>query len=564
MNQIKNLNQTFFKKIWVFLSDRDNKKKNAVIFNIIILIISCSFSLFMVFRHECFRDEAQAWLIARDVPFSDFFTELKYEMHPMLWFLVLMPFARLGFPYITLNIISWLFTAASLFMLMFKLKFNKILKLLIAFSPFFLYWYPAISRDYVLSVFLMFLLMCFYPERHEKPIRYALAAAALFSTHIIMLGVGLAVIAVEIGEIIYDKAKENAVSIRRLIALGIESIGGLFLYLQLSGGTQLNKDVGHQTEPMAFFDYLLTELYDIMSDFFGMDTPTKFFSYYGDGKFDYKIVLSSLLLFCFILFFILLLKKPRQLVFYVLGAGCIIGMQVTVYFSNAQRTGLLYLLFLFIISSFEYDKLYSPKQRKDGKKDIEINYKSVLSVFISISCLIAIIISPSTYFIGDINGNFSGSKAIAEYIDENVPEDVPVIGFWDSTASGVMAYSKTNHLYYSCFFHRPFSYVIWNEDWQKGSSEYRAPLNDEYTFIKYCEKSNKEYDTSNVKVLDKFYELIQKDFQKNDKVMVVFSGSVSKIFAYDTSINKDKFILKKRAASYYDREETLSIYELTI
>ena len=46
--------------------------------------------------------------------------------------------------------------------------------------------------------------------------------------------------------------------------------------------------------------------------------------------------------------------------------------------------------------------------------------------------------------------------------------------------------------------------------------------------------------------------------------MVVFSGSVSKIFAYDTSINKDKFKLKKRAASYYDREETLSIYELTI
>ena len=90
MNQIKNLNQPFFKKIWDFLSDRDNKKKNAVIFNIIILIISCGFSLFMVFRHECFRDEAQAWLIARDVPFSDFFTELKYEMHPMLWFLVLM------------------------------------------------------------------------------------------------------------------------------------------------------------------------------------------------------------------------------------------------------------------------------------------------------------------------------------------------------------------------------------------------------------------------------------------------------------------------------------------
>ena len=42
-------------------------------------------------HHELWRDEAQAWLIARDVPLSRLFAELHYEGHPALWFLLLKP-----------------------------------------------------------------------------------------------------------------------------------------------------------------------------------------------------------------------------------------------------------------------------------------------------------------------------------------------------------------------------------------------------------------------------------------------------------------------------------------
>ena len=47
-------------------------------------------------HHEMWRDELQAWLLARDSAGpADLFANLKYEGHPALWHLLLMPLTRL-------------------------------------------------------------------------------------------------------------------------------------------------------------------------------------------------------------------------------------------------------------------------------------------------------------------------------------------------------------------------------------------------------------------------------------------------------------------------------------
>ncbi len=565
MSQSSRLSKLFHNKIWTFLSDKDNNKKSARIFYAVIMLLSCGFSLFMVSRHECFRDEAQAWLISRDVPLSGLFTQLKYEIHPILWFLVLMPFSKLGFPYITMQIISWLFVSASLYILLFKLNVNKLLKATLAFSPLFLYWYPAVSRNYSLAVFLLFLLMMYYPKRHEKPIRYAVTAALLFSTHLIMLGIGLAVIVIEVADIIVDKRNKIKLSIRRYIALGIEISGALFLYFQLSDAGNYNKDVGgFELEALGFVDRLFTELYCVLADVFCFDTTTKFFSYYNDGVLDIQFILSTLVLMFLIMLFVLLIKRPRQLVLYILGAGCIVGMQTTIYFSNPHRTGFLHLLFLFIIVTLDYEKIHPPKQRKDGKKDININNKSVLTVFVTLICIASIIISPFTYFIKDINGNFSGSKGVAEYLDKNVPDDVTVIGFWENNITSIIAYTKTRNEWYSTHFYQTYTYVTWSDAYKEASEKYRSQIYLELEYIAFCKKFEIEYTMERIRFLDSFYETIKIISNKDDKVVVVFSKSINDIFKYDHSINKDKFVLVYTSESMYDTEESFFVYELTI
>lgn len=68
-------------------------KKNK--FNIIITVIYAIITLVIIMYHENWRDEAQSWLIARELGLIDIFKQMKYEGHPALWYLILAPFAKL-------------------------------------------------------------------------------------------------------------------------------------------------------------------------------------------------------------------------------------------------------------------------------------------------------------------------------------------------------------------------------------------------------------------------------------------------------------------------------------
>ena len=59
-------------------------KKNK--FNIIVFIIYGLISLGLVFSHEQWRDEAQQWILVRDLSFFDLISQLKYEGHFLLWY----------------------------------------------------------------------------------------------------------------------------------------------------------------------------------------------------------------------------------------------------------------------------------------------------------------------------------------------------------------------------------------------------------------------------------------------------------------------------------------------
>ena len=85
---------------------QQNKKQN--IRYSLILIAYAIFTLVLVFHHEIWADEAQVWLIAKNVSFIGLFKHLVNEGHPSLFYLLMMPFAKLDLPIFFMQVFCWL------------------------------------------------------------------------------------------------------------------------------------------------------------------------------------------------------------------------------------------------------------------------------------------------------------------------------------------------------------------------------------------------------------------------------------------------------------------------
>jgi len=113
---------------------------------------------FIIRHHEKWADEAQAWLIARDLDLRTiWFHELRYEGSPGLWHTMLW-FAQRVFhaPYDSIGIIGMAFATAGVALLIFRSPFPRILRWLLPFTYFLVYQYAVIARSYTLLPLLSF------------------------------------------------------------------------------------------------------------------------------------------------------------------------------------------------------------------------------------------------------------------------------------------------------------------------------------------------------------------------------------------------------------------------
>ena len=140
--------------------------------------------LVMAVFHEPWYDEAVAWQVARCVSVPKLLTEVPhYEGHPALWHLILVPFAKSGMPYeASLSIVSLVFTAAAVWMILYRSPFPRLVKLLLPFTFFFFYQYGVVSRPYCMMMLAMVLLAHFHKTRNEKPGAYVFSMVFLCLT----------------------------------------------------------------------------------------------------------------------------------------------------------------------------------------------------------------------------------------------------------------------------------------------------------------------------------------------------------------------------------------------
>jgi hypothetical protein len=205
-----------------------------------VLVAGCTLAF-----HEPWRDEMQAWLLARDsrTPL-ELIRNLKHEGHPGLWYLLLMPITRVSAAPVGLQLASLAVGAATVWVVAVFSPFTRLQKVLFAFGYFPLYEYTALSRGYGLGVLLLAVACALFRVRERHPL--ALAAALFLACHtsahamLVAAGIGIA-FAVDLvfpgARALAGERSRRAAGRRRAVAallVALVALGAFSAYWQLA------------------------------------------------------------------------------------------------------------------------------------------------------------------------------------------------------------------------------------------------------------------------------------------------------------------------------------------
>jgi hypothetical protein len=128
-------------------------------------VVACGLGML---RHEMWRDELQAWLLAaqsRSLP--ELFHNLRYEGHPALWHLLLFAVSRVTGALWAVQVLHLAIAAAAVFLFARNAPFSRRVRALFAFGYFPLFEYGVISRSYSLGLLLVLSFASLAPRRMD-------------------------------------------------------------------------------------------------------------------------------------------------------------------------------------------------------------------------------------------------------------------------------------------------------------------------------------------------------------------------------------------------------------
>lgn len=123
----------------------------------------CFFSILVIANissHELWRDETDAWLVARDSrSFHELLLNVRYTGRPPLWYLILFGITHLSIDVTSLKLFTSLLAISTIALIIFPLNYQLKIKVLLLSGFYFLFGYTVLSRDY--SLILIFLVLLF-------------------------------------------------------------------------------------------------------------------------------------------------------------------------------------------------------------------------------------------------------------------------------------------------------------------------------------------------------------------------------------------------------------------
>ena len=486
----------------------NKNKKNLVIF-----IIYSSITLGIIIYHENWRDEAQAWLIARDLNFNGIVSQMKYEGHFLLWYLILMPFAKLGFPYITTNIISWVITCTSAWIILARAPFKMYKKVMFLFTAPMIYFLPVISRCYCIIPLAVTLIAVFYKDRKQKPIRYILAIALLANTHVIMLAmVGILLTDFYIEQ--FKNRKENTKEENRKIIYSFLVITLLLVIsaIPLWGCLTANKDIIINKKDKSI------SINSITKKIIPQLISTLFINFETFMNNSVIAVPIAILVIVFIALYAINYKKDFFIVTIIFLWQCIIAE--TLFYNSKQRVATLILILFFF--------WWIKENKKVRKFD-----KTLMKISLTILAIVNIL-NGLTHVYYEIIYNYSNAYQVGKFINDNVNEkSIIIAGAKESLSTAVIPYITKDIKFYYIQKNRFFTFSTWDNSNDKMISnnmieevKNRYKNDSELYYIYYIDDESNIVDKDIINNLEETKQIIKifetEDYQMTDEKYILY------------------------------------------
>ena len=395
-------NNNLLKKTTDFLQSKDSKaNKKTILITIGILALWLAIVIFTETRHEFWRDEIRALTLARQAgsPF-ELFKLIRYEGHPILWYLFLFIGKSLFNAAVILPIISILIGFSAVTIFIFYAPFPFWFRFLFIFNAFPLYEYSVMARNYGISMLLLFISALLYNKKQNHPYLLALVLALLANTNVhAIIFSGLIVFIWVWDQFLYQRQQSFKFHLRTIIIPVLIVFAGIALCILVI--LPPPDSILVQTDKV----FSIREI--IRSIFFAVFRPdTTFDKIMPEGFPSFGIA---------ILFFVSvlgLIKKPN-LMLAGLASYSAMGITFLLAYSGKYRHQGLFLIFLI----FLYWLFNKNHEKFPGRKLFDYFYKAGL-IAVTILILGNIFLLKNSVW-ADINIAASASKQFGNFLNQS-------------------------------------------------------------------------------------------------------------------------------------------------
>lgn len=160
-------------------------------FALLVTAVFGAAALFALTQHEMWRDEVQAWLIARDSATPlDVLRNLKYDGHPALWHLSLWLLKLIAPVPAVMRALHWVIAVTAVYLVARYAPFTRVQRALFAAGYFPLFEYAAVSRNYALGAALTFAACALFVR--ARPLALALVVGLMAHANLFAFILGIA------------------------------------------------------------------------------------------------------------------------------------------------------------------------------------------------------------------------------------------------------------------------------------------------------------------------------------------------------------------------------------
>ena len=431
---------------------------NSSIVNLILFVIFALATLYISGHHEPWRDEAQSWLMARDMTIIELIKNAPTEGHPILFHLLLKPFILLGYSYEHINYIPWIITLISSFIFIKKFPSDIFTKLLVLCTFPFLYFCPSFLRSYTLILLFMILIASLYKDRYKHPIIYGILLLFHSNIHLFSSAIVGILLLTELFD--YYRIKKDRKN--KQIIIGFAIFGLILFLLQL---------LGSNTSNFGFYSNSLIE---------SIFLPV----------FINNVVIGLLSIILSIIFGIRLFKNKeyKPLIIYVFSIMILIF--ILTFFSKGVYIYELFtivLIFVYWIS----------------------NSNNRITKLLFVCVIITHLFLSIKYVINDTSRDFSSARETASFIESKIPTGSNIYCTDTSLCTSIIPYlDKNKYNFIDRYTNKEFTFINWNDYY---SYNRKAFIDDNTDYDFYITSNDQE-----IKKLNN-YEVLY----KSDRMVII-------------------------------------------